>query len=386
MSCSSCSSSHVTRFQQVKHPTSKKESYLCNARSCCCNPSTDTCTSRRCPIDETCGGSFPCPLPTGNTLVVGSSESFVTIQSAIDAASSGDLILVQPGVYTETINIDKSNITITSATALGATISFPSSTPVPAILIQISGICISLKGFRLQGRSIQGTGRIDRIISVTGVGTSIEIINNVITYDTTYPVSATREGIAINIEEGVSALIRNNIISEYQRTGIRINGNNTCAILISNQVSSSLSPLVAQSGIQISRGASAIIRNNAIQNNQFLVEGLRGTGILLIEESNIQQPVCIERNKISNNDVGIYLVMKSGALVQQNTILSSTGIGILVDPLSPGNVFIQNSISSMISQLDINDRTVGSLTGMTANLYLCNTCGRDNRNGTLCHD
>lgn len=46
-------------------------------------------------------------LTTGNTLIVGKRSAYTTIQSAIDDASSGDVILIYPGDYiiTETINV-----------------------------------------------------------------------------------------------------------------------------------------------------------------------------------------------------------------------------------------------------------------------------------------
>jgi hypothetical protein len=56
------------------------------------------------------------PPVTGNTLHVGQSETYSTIQAAINAASAGDTILVDPGEYNERITISKS-LTLNGATS-----------------------------------------------------------------------------------------------------------------------------------------------------------------------------------------------------------------------------------------------------------------------------
>jgi serine protease len=44
-----------------------------------------------------------------------------TIQAAIDAATSGDIVLVAPGAYYEAINFNGKNITVTSELGAAAT-------------------------------------------------------------------------------------------------------------------------------------------------------------------------------------------------------------------------------------------------------------------------
>lgn len=48
--------------------------------------------------------------------LVGSDQFFKTIQSAIDAAESGQEIIVLPGTYTESVNFNGKDITLRSAT------------------------------------------------------------------------------------------------------------------------------------------------------------------------------------------------------------------------------------------------------------------------------
>lgn len=52
----------------------------------------------------------PIPTPTGSTLLVGSTRTYTTIQDAINAASNGDRLLLDPETFTitSTINVNKS--------------------------------------------------------------------------------------------------------------------------------------------------------------------------------------------------------------------------------------------------------------------------------------
>lgn len=47
-------------------------------------------------------------LPGSNILVVGSGETYTTIQSAINAANDGDIIIVKPGIYNESLDVKTS--------------------------------------------------------------------------------------------------------------------------------------------------------------------------------------------------------------------------------------------------------------------------------------
>ncbi len=72
---------------------------------------------------------------------------FTTIQEAIDAASPGDIILVYPGLYTETLTINKS-LTLVSVNGSKQTfIEFPSSD----IGINITGTPTTITGFTFNG-------------------------------------------------------------------------------------------------------------------------------------------------------------------------------------------------------------------------------------------
>jgi nitrous oxidase accessory protein len=52
--------------------------------------------------------AITCPMASAQTISVGPSGSYKTIQSALNAAGSGDTIIVSAGTYYENIAVDKS--------------------------------------------------------------------------------------------------------------------------------------------------------------------------------------------------------------------------------------------------------------------------------------
>lgn len=165
-----------------------------------------------------------------------------------------------------------------------------------------------------------------------------------------------------------------------------MNGAGTCANVQSNTITG-IGPtdILAQNGIQISRGATAIVQGNTISNNVYTDTSVAvSTGILLFEDGSAPpQPVCVQGNTVFSNNLGMALSGRVGTLVQQNTITDNTDIGIFVDNTSSGNVFVQNIVTGS-GLVDIDDESVGFFSGMTANIYLCNTCNTDNREGAIC--
>lgn len=204
------------------------------------------------------------------------------------------------------------------------------------------------------------------------------IANNLLTFDTTYPVTGLQTGNGINVDTGSSALIVGNTVTEYQKTGIRINGTGTCATLINNTVTGvGPTSILAQNGIQISRGATAAVENNTVTNNDYTGAGAASAGILLFEEI-ATAPVCVQFNTTSSNDLGIALASTVSALVQGNNSSNNNDDGIFVDSTSINNVFIQNTALGN-GVYDIEDLSVGLLSALTGNIYLCNTCVNDNK-------
>jgi len=95
-------------------------------------------------------------------------SQFPTIQSAVDAAVSGDEIVVAPGVYPAGFNFNGKRLTVRASAGLATTIIDVTATGGTAVLAQ-SG---EAAGTRLQGFSIRGAT--SSAVVVTG-GSSLEI-------------------------------------------------------------------------------------------------------------------------------------------------------------------------------------------------------------------
>ena len=344
------------------------------------------CDFRPCTVDVSCGGIFPCPPPSGNTITVGPGPGFdfSTIQAAITAANSGDEILVFPGTYPEQVTIPagKDNLTIRSQTPQAAIITPPPGGLVGNLsIVTINAQCTRITGFTITGPSTF-QGNLRNGIFVTNGGSAV-IDNNVITDIRDNPLSGLQQGTGINVDIG-SAQISNNTITSYQKTGIRVNGAGSCSTVFGNEVTGvGATNIIAQNGIQISRGATALVRNNTVTGNIYTgPDDVVSTGILLFQEV-ATAPVCVEFNRLSNNDAGLFLAETIGSLVQGNFSFNNTQFGIVVDADSIDNVFIRNTALGNPT-FDIEDDSVGLRSAMTGNIYLCNICFRDNKNGEIC--
>ncbi len=111
-------------------------------------------------------------------LHVGLGQPYATIQSAVDAASPGDTIVVHPGIYIETVDVAKSHITI------GSLLGNPSDTIVDAggaddhVFDITNQTGVTLTGFTI--RNAKGTTKGVAGIYVRG-STDCRISNNVVT-------------------------------------------------------------------------------------------------------------------------------------------------------------------------------------------------------------
>jgi hypothetical protein len=80
------------------------------------------------------------------------------------------------------------------------------------------------------------------------------------------------------------------------------------------QSDTSLSPIIAQNGIQISRGASAKVVSNIVTGNSYKGSGGASSGGILVYGGSCGNPATplttgtkVQLNTVQNNDVGVYI-------------------------------------------------------------------------------
>jgi len=329
-----------------------------------------------------------------STLVVGKSSLFATIGAAVAAAAPGDTIAVQPGTYREQVTVPagKDNLTIESIKPQKAIIAAPQSLTGSNDIVLINGAHnVTLEGFTITGPSnnILAGVHIDN-------GGSGSVLDNHITQITFNPFNGVQTGIGVLVTRGSTALgIDDNQIDHYQKGGIVIDGAGTSARDIGNNEVKGVGPtdVIAQNGIQVSRGASAFIHDNDVRGNIYTgTLDAASSGIILVSPG----AVTVTGNQVRDNDYGIYVSGATNPVLTNNKVSRSTldGIdlvdgttgalvrgnesrdngldGIFVDATSIHNTITGNNFRNN-GQFDADDESTGNGTAGTGNTWTNNS-------------
>ena len=335
------------------------------------------------------------------TVCQNGSGNFTTIQGAVNAASPGDTIRVCDGVYVEQVLIDK-NLTLEADTAQAAEIKAPSllvpGPGLPAGVNTQSIVTIDAANVTIRGFTIAGPGgafgsptdeRLGKGISVLGGG-AVTLTNNHITDIRDDPMSGGQSGYAV---AGGSVTATGNTIDTFQKSGFWVNGAGAVADIQNNTVDAGprTPGAAAPNGIQVSRGASGIVKGNVVLNNNDATEA--GTGILIFQASDVtvtgntlernqngifgyssSAPVTVDHNAVSDGNYGIYMYDTSGAVIRDNTSVGEIKGGLFNDMPGTGNTWLDNSATGALSPdfFDCTDLTTGSATAGTGNTWTGN--------------
>src|SRR5579864_3962889 len=281
---------------------------------------------------------------------------YPTIQAAINAANAGDDIVIDSGTYSEQLSIDKSlNITGSGGTT---TVKAPSTLVTDAFgmsnIIDITnGATVMISKLTITGPGSTNCGSITTGIFVSGDST-LKITNSTVTDIHDSPAGGCQNGVGIFVGRAKLSTIGHAEISDvtitkYQKGGIVVDGAGSTADIKNNEVSFGFSSInIAANGIQISRGAQAIVSNNMVTGNicSSTVCGSdlanpqldQATGILLYGSGD---GTVVKYNEMSQNDIGISVIncgdpfcltptSTPSVEIQNNTISSSGAAGIVI--------------------------------------------------------
>ena len=343
---------------------------------------------------------------------------YMTIQAAVNAANvaGGDTIDIHPATYMEQVTIDKS---LTMMGTAGVIIQSPTTlTPDPvlnlAALVEIkNGATVNMSDLTVSGPGPQGSLLNVGILVVAGstanvTGTTVTMIENP-------SVLGDQTGNAIQVggtrsnEEPATATITNDIISNYQKTGILVRGGSTATI--TGNTISGIGPTteVAQNGIQVDLGATAMITGNTITGNEFNGTGggpdptsaTQSIGVLIddfapfltggtitvsnntiggtaagagndigIDSSDPEITVAISGNTLQGNRFEGVLLSDGTATVSNNNI-SGSNLGVAVIAFSGDTANANGTLTSN----NITDNGNDSLTFPGAGILLLNDSG-----------
>lgn len=262
------------------------------------------------------------------TILVGSGQTYTSIQAGIDAANNGDTVLVAPGTYSENINFKGKAITVTSSGGTTSTIIDGGYKPGVATVIfannETSASVIS--GFTIRGGGDTiFTGASDGGIWVGGASPTIQ--GNTITANYCHN---------IDVEFG-SATILNNEVSGVLQSTVQFGPNESYCTFGSG--------VNLQGTPNSVKGLGSVVIGNTIENN------LYGSGINLWAAQN----VLVMNNTIRKNmslDVGSAFTSanSTGTVITQNLIYGNvSGCGGALQfedggtPAYPPSVLVTNN-------------------------------------------
>jgi len=280
-----------------------------------------------------------------STLHVGANEQYHTIQAAVNAAHPYDTIRVDAGTYQEQVHIGpgKDGLKLTGDDQ-AAIILAPATMTTPRAIVEVSGsLNVTIKDFTIEGPGGGPFNSIDNGIRVDNGGSAI-IKDNHITQIEDNPLSGIQNGVAIlvgrdnpqgnDVTTG-SATIIDNVIDNYQKSGIVIDNVGSSAVIEDNTILGvGPTAVIGQNGIQISRGANADICDNNISGNIYTPQTFAASGILLLNPGQVE----VEDNRLSHNDLGIAVQGATGPEISDNRVTDSTFEGILVEETSGAEV------------------------------------------------
>lgn len=279
-----------------------------------------------------------------------------TIQGAIDGANVGDTIHVQPQTYSEQIIIDK-DLTLVGAGANSTIIQSPNVLPPDnfgkRFIVQIrKGAIVTMSGFKITGPG----GSPQWGISVKD-GSTMELSHATVTRIRNSPGLNGGTGIMVGIpswlaEENVgNAVISQVLVSEYSNHGICVLGNGSTADILQNEVIGyGPTSEIGQAAIMVGDGAKAtIMENKNVSQNLCDQDGFgpdpinqgQCVGILA---AGANSDTVISKNRVENNDVGIYLYSSTGLDQTNDNILTNNRyFGLIIQ--DSDNICIGNNIT-----------------------------------------
>ncbi len=340
-----------------------------------------------------------------------------SIEAAVEAAPPGSTVNVCPGVYTEQVsfeNPDDNTTTIRSLVRWAAVIKYPPTGPANPFddkaVVHVNGATdVRILRFTITGPgpSICDSIRYGVWVENNGSATIDENhITEIRDTDPTSldpPLSGCQNGTAVQVGrryvDGPTtgrATITDNLIDRYQKNGITVDEVGSRALIMGNRVrGAGPTPVIAQNGIQISRGAFGYVRGNVVSDNLYTGPAFASSsGILLYgneEELPLPAPspapgTTVEDNRVFRNDDNIPAYGTELARIRDNVVLDAAVYdGIYMAEDSTNNRIVGNFLRRN-NEHDCHDDSVGPGTGGTANWWIDNDGLTDNRGGALCEN
>lgn len=198
------------------------------------------------------------------------------------------------------------------------------STPITRTVIDATGCDIGIYyGPGITGSVDQSSIAGASYFGVVNDGAAVDVIKSSISNIGDRPFSGAQHGNAIfyttehvqNVPTGTaSGSISGNSVNLYQKGGIVVRGAGASADVLHNKVTG-LGPVdfIAQNGIQISFGGSAVVRDNIVSDNDYTPPDVISCGVLLFQAAGVK----VQQNTYVDNERNMCNFGKGGGNVSE---------------------------------------------------------------------
>ncbi len=273
-----------------------------------------------------------------NVLRVGDGQDFATIQAAVDAVGPGDLVLVYPGFYLESVSVTGSGYEIVAQDE-GVVVTPPA---MGEACFEVTADGVTIRGFELTGTNcapaIRFEGSRNTFASNTIHGLTCPGVNAIACRDpdggSNYNV------IEFNVINGPDVGIK---VGDYEAPGLNV-GN-----IIRNNTLNSVGVL----GIGVENGTAFQIYGNVIQGVPF------GTGISISALNDLPQKdhTIAENTILGVGGHGISLFAHFSATLSKNTI-----IGNEIDTVGEAGIYLYNEPDAILKKSRIIENSIRKTT------------------------
>lgn len=222
------------------------------------------------------------------------------------AGARADVTCTPTGYIRDNINLTAATIVSSSNTTVTGTVAAGAAGCNIGVFVN-SG----LTGVVITNADIYGAN----YFGIANDGSSVKITNSRIHDIGENPLNGDQHGVAIYFVYGSSATgtISGNVIWNYQKGGIVVNGVGTKATISHNTVlGQGAVNYIAQNGIQIGYGAKATVSYNIVQGNSYSGAGDTASGGIIVVGGSCYSGALsigstINHNIVVGNDIGVWL-------------------------------------------------------------------------------
>jgi hypothetical protein len=179
-----------------------------------------------------------------------------------------------------------------------------------------NGVKVTLSGLTVEG-NWPHTVCYDSLYGIlVGGGASLTLTGSTVEKAGAYPLNGCQGGVGVQVGRNAIGQIGHvnlsqDTIKTYQKNGVTVDGpGSTADIRHAVVTGAGATDGIAQNGIQLSRGATGQVTESSVSGNNYTGTGNASSGGILVFGgcgSPLVQNAHFTRNKLTGNDVGIYL-------------------------------------------------------------------------------